>query len=326
MPPRLFAKAQPTLSDVHVNRPLTDISVGWQQQQDEFVAGTVFPTVPVEKQSDLYYVYNRGDWYRSQAQRRAPATESAGGGWQLSTDQYFAHRYSIHKDVDDMIRANADAALSLDADATRWVTAQLLLIREITWMTQYFTPGVWTNQTTPSPLWSASGSTPIQDIRNQIIARKAATGYRPNTLVLGPRVWSILIDHPDVIARVNAGQTPNGPAVANEMTLARILGLDRVLIAWGVQNSAIEGAAESTDFIAGKHALLAYAAPNPGLLQPSAGYTFGWTGLLGAGSTGTRIKRFRIERIESDRVEGDLAFDTKLVANELGHFFNAAVA
>ncbi len=78
-----FAKAQPTVADVHINRPLTDVSVAFMQNATDFVADRVFPTVPVAKQSDLYFVYEREDWYRSQAERRAPGTESAGSGWNL---------------------------------------------------------------------------------------------------------------------------------------------------------------------------------------------------------------------------------------------------
>lgn len=322
----ILAKAQPTASDVHVNRPLTDLSVAYVQDQSEYVADKVFPQVDVPSQSNSYYIYSRADFLRSQAQRRAPGTESAGGGYSLSTDNYFCHTYAVHKDVPDPVRANSDAAIRPDQDATNFCTQQLLLIREITFLGQYFTAGVWTSQTTPGTLWSAGGSTPIQDIRAQKLARKAATGYMPNTLLLGPRVYNVLVDHPDIIARLNAGQTPGGPATANLQALARILEVDRVLVAWSVQNSAVEGAAESTDFIAGKHALLCYAAPAPGLMVASAGYTFAWSGLLGSGAYGNRMSKFRMEQLKSDRVEGELSFDVKIVGNELGHFFNGAVA
>ena len=50
---------QPTASDVHVNMPLTNISVAWMQNQQEFIADRVFPTVPVKHRSDRYYVYDR---------------------------------------------------------------------------------------------------------------------------------------------------------------------------------------------------------------------------------------------------------------------------
>src|ERR1017187_6613169 len=48
---------QPTLQDVHVNRPLTNISVAYLQEAAgvEFVADKAFPAVPVENKSDLYY-------------------------------------------------------------------------------------------------------------------------------------------------------------------------------------------------------------------------------------------------------------------------------
>ena len=321
-----FAKAQPTVSDVHVNRPLTDVSVAFMQSDQDFVATRVFPTVPVAKQSDLYFIYSREDWFRSQAQRRAPGTESAGSGWDLSTDNYFAHKYAIHKDVSDDIRANADQAIRIDQDATQYATQQCMLIREITWMESYFVTGVWTNESTPVTLWDAGGSTPIEDISDEIINVKAATGFKPNVVVMSPRVWNVLKNHPDFVARVNAGQTPGVPAVFNLEAFAAVLEVDEAMVAWGVQNTAAEGATEATDFIAGNNLLLAYRAPSPSLLTPSAGYTFAWTGLLGAGAFGNRMKRFRIERIESDRVECELAFDTKVVSADLAHFFLAPIS
>ena len=68
---------QPTASDVHVNMPLTIISIAWRQDQSEFVADQVFPNVPVQKQADRYYVYDRDNWFRAQAEKRGLAQESA---------------------------------------------------------------------------------------------------------------------------------------------------------------------------------------------------------------------------------------------------------
>ena len=56
-------------------------------------------------------------------------------------------------------------------------------------------------------------------------------------------------------------------------------------------------------------------------MTPSAGYTFSWTGATGASDSGGRIKRFRLELLESDRVEIQMSFDQKLVAPDLGYFF-----
>ena len=140
---RLFRKAQPTASDVHVNRPLTNLSVAFMQSETDYVADRIFPVVPVEKKADSYYVYARDDWFRLEAKERAPATESAGGGWELNTETYNAKKHAFHKDVDDDLRTNADAALNVDNDATRFVTQQMLMIREQRWIDAYFKAGVW---------------------------------------------------------------------------------------------------------------------------------------------------------------------------------------
>jgi len=325
-------KAQPTLRDVHVNRPLTDLSVAFIQSSNDFIAEKVFPTVNVAKQSDQYFVYPRDNWNRSQAEKRAPATESAGSGWELSTDSYRADKYAIHKDVADDIRANADAAINIDSEATQWVTQQCMLIKDITWAAEYFTTTVWDTDLTgvsgapgagEFQQWNESGSTPIEDISAQMIAVKEATGFMPNSLVLSSNVWNVLKNHAQFTDRIKFTQTG---IVTNDL-IAAVLDLERVMVGWAIQNTAVEGATEASEFILSTNAaLLVYAAPSPGLLTPSGGYTFAWSGLLGAGAFGNRIKTFRMEHLEADRVECEVAFDTKLVAASLGVFFTTAVA
>lgn len=323
---------QPTRQEVHVNRPLTNISIAYMQAQDNFIADQVFPSIPVQKESDRYISYPREYWFKSEAERRAPATESAGGGWEIdNTNTYFCDPFSIHKDIDDQIRANADSPIDMDRDATRWVTQQLMLKREKEWADEYFTSGVWTTEYTgvsSSPgageklQWDQADSTPIEDVTNARIEVAELTGFRPNVLVLSPYVFNTLKNHADVLDRIKYTQA--GMVTAD--ILAGLFEVDRVLVAWGVENVAEEGATGNYDFVFGKHALLAYANPTPSLLQPSAGYTFNWTGMLGAGAEGTRIKTFRMEHLNSDRVEGDMAFDLKLVAADLGVFFDGIVA
>lgn len=323
--------AQPTPGDVHVNAPLTNVSIAFIQKQDRFIADKVFPNIPVLKQGDVYFTYPKDNWFRTEAKIRAPGTESAGSGYTVSTDSYFAQPIAIHKDIDDQLRANADSPINVDRDATEFVTQQLLLKRDSDWKTAYFTTSLWTGSTTgsditPGTLWSASLSTPIADITAQAFSIEKKTGFKPNTLVLGPEVWQILRNHPDFTDRVKGGAVTGQPALVNLNLLAQILELDRVLVASTVQNTAVEGATASMSYMFGKNALLCYANPSPSLMTPSAGYTFSWNGLLGSGALGNRIKRFRMEQLEVDRIEGEMAYAMKLVAADLGAFFSAVVA
>lgn len=317
----------PTYTDVHVNRPLTIASVAYMQAASNFVADRLAPIVPVSKRSDSYFKYDRGDWNRNQAAERAPGAESEGGGWRLTTDTYTAKRYAFHQDVDDPTRANTDDPLSPDQDATDFVSHQLMLKRESVVISTLFAASTWTGSTTggditPTTLWDDPASTPVEDIRAQITSVAKKTGFKPNILVMGPEAWDGLADHPDLLDRIKYTQR----GVVTTELLASLLGLDDILVPMGIQNTAAELATESSAFLWGKNALLAYRAPSPGIKVPSAAYMFAWTGLLGSGAFGNRIKKFRLERNESDRVEGEMSFAVKLVAAELGVFFSAVVS
>ena len=322
---------QPTASDIHVNAPLTQISIAFLQDQSDFVSRSVFPTVPVMKQSDRYYVYDKKQWFRSDAKIRAPGTESAGSGFTVdNTPTYFADVRALHKDVDDQVRANADPVINVDRDATEFVTRDLMLEAELDWRNTYFTTSVWTGSTTggditPGTLWDAVSSTPIADIRAQMRAVHKKTGFLPNKLVMGPEVWDALQDNADFINRIQFG-VPGRPSIVGKELIASVLGLDQVLVANAVEDTNDEGAAEALDFVYGKDALLVYAAPRPSMLHPSGGYTFAWTAMFGANAAGMRMMRFRMEHLKSDRVEGESAYDHKLVAPECGAFFDNVVS
>lgn len=322
---------RPTPSDVHVNALLTNISVAFFQDAANFVARSVFPVVPVQKQGDRYVVFDRGDFNRDQMQRRAPATQSAGGGYKIdTTPSYFADVWALHKDIDDQTRANTDNPLNPDRNATTFLSHQAMIRMEKQWATNYFGTGKWTTDITGGSggviKWDDASSTPLEDIALGCETILKSTGFWPNRLVLGQPVWTRLKNHPDVVDRIKGGSTSGDPAKVSLANFAALIEVDTVLVMKSIENTAIEGSANVHDFIGGKKALLCYAAPNPAVEIPSAGYTFAWTGYLGAGPDGQRVKQFRMEPEAADRVEIELAFDMKKVAADLGYFWTTIVA
>lgn len=316
---------QPTSSQVHVNGPLTNISVAYIQSADVFVATKVFPVVPVGKQSDLYYIYTKNDWFRDEAERRAPATESVGSGYGLSTASYDANVWAFHKDVPDQVRENADVVIQPDADATRFVTQRLLLRQEVQWAADYFVPSVWGTDVTPANLWSDfTNSDPISDVRTGVRTILANTGFKPNKLTLGYDVFQKLQDHPDIVDRLK--YTGGATRAVTKEQLAALFDIEQVLVCEAVKATNLEGETAAMAFVHGKHALLSYAPAAPSLLTPSAGYIFAWRGVSRGLGKAIGIKKFRMEHLEADRVEGQIAFDDKVVATDLGYFFNGVVS
>ncbi len=326
----------PNRSDLHVDSLLTNVSVAVLQQETTFVANRIFAPVPVSKQSDLYAVYNAGDFHRDDMQVRAPGTESAGGGYRVDpNNRFFCQVYALHKDIADQEREAADPVFQLNRDATVYLTLKAQIKKERVFAQNYLTPGVWGTDLTgvPNPpiglnqflQWNDSNSTPIEDIR-KAITLIAETGLEPNILILGRTVYDKLIDHPEIVDRVKYG-TQSGERISTIgiPELAKLFRIDQVLVMSAVVNTAAEGQPTLNNFINSNNALLAYKTPTPGRLVPSAGYDFQWRGLY-RGNNGQRIKNFRLEWLDSDRIEIEQAFDLKVVAPSLGVFFSNAVA
>lgn len=328
---------RPTYSDVHRNTPLTNISIAHAQANaGKYKARAIFPSVGVQKKSDKYYIYDKGDLLRSQAARRGPSAEIAIGSYGISDEPYECENWALGRDIDDPTRSNADPQFDLDAEASEFLTDQIEQALEGEWTGDFFRTGVWdgassstdmTGQAAPASTatnfrqWNDLASTPIEDIRGEMTHVAGRTGYRPNKLVLGALVWPALADHPDLLDRIKYTQMGSvGPGL-----LASLLGLDEVVILDSVVNPEIEGRPEQTFYRAGRHAFLCYTTPAPGLRRPTAGYTFVWTG-HGIPLVGAAVSRYRLERNRSDRIEAETWVDFKRVSSELGAFFANAVA
>jgi hypothetical protein len=329
----------PTQSDLHVNVPLTNVSVAYMQDKATFIADKVFPRVPVQKQSDLYWKYSKSDWRRTDAQKRAPGTESAGVGWKVDTGQYFAEVWAVHKDIDDQVRANADSNWRLDSDATQFVTNQLLLRRDLDWNAKFFGTGLWGTDLTgvaSAPTagqflqWDNAASDPIVQFANLQTNFVLQSGRKANTLVLGANTIIALKNHPDIIDRIKYTQK----GVVTTDLLASLFDVEKILVSYAtvtdvaeLNDAKAQDAAATYRFMSNsKSALLCYTPSSPSLMTPAAGYTFTWNGYLAGNAYGIRMKNFRMEWIEADRIEGEMTYDMRVIAKDMGIFLASAVS
>lgn len=322
----------PTMQNAHIDRALTNTSVAYMQDASAFIADKVFPIVKVKRQSDVFYVYNKGDFMRDEAQVRGAASESAGGDYGVeAADPYYCRKHAFHKDITPEERANYDEPLDADTDATDFVTQKMLIRREMEWASKFFKAGVWGTEisgadavgTNEVVYWNSVTSNPIGDVTEASVKMASETGYKPNTLVLSPFVFNALKNHEDILDRIK--YTQKGIVTAD--LLATLFEVENVYVAWAVVNSAAKNATDNIGFIMGKHALLCYSASAPGLKKPSAGYIFAWSGLEGSGAYGNRIVRLPMDMLGlgTERIEGEIAFDAKQICKDLGVFFKDIV-
>ena len=336
----LIRKAQPTISQVHVAAPLTNIAVAYMQDNSHYIADKIFPIVPVDFQSDLYYVWSKDDFFRDEAQIRADGAESAGSGLNLTTASYAAKVWALHKDIGDQMRRNADPAVDIEVAVTRALMQKLLIRRDRLFSSKYLTTGVWSTDIIGSAAptgaqvyqWSDPvNSDPFTDIANGQTTILQNTGQEANVLTLGWPVYQALRKHPLVVDRVKYTMQADAKNITPEL-LAAAFDVDRVVVAKAVYNTSPEqpGTAGSYQFAVGKNALLSHAAPEPGLMVPSAGYIFGWAGLEGNNSDGISAWSEPVPNRgkpgSTIRCEAEMALDMQIVGADLGYYFNAIVA
>lgn len=324
---------QPTRSQVHQNKPLTNVSLAYMQSAENFAYAKMFPAVPVDKSSDLYAKFRKADGKRDELRARAPGTEAATSGFNIDWETYNCKRFDNAIDIADDIRNDADDPIDMDKASTETLTERGMIRQEKIFAASALATGVWTvdRQGVASGAtgnqfikWSDyTNSDPVKDIIGASTAIHKATGYRPNKLCLCQDVADVLVEHPDIIARINGGQT-TGAAVVTYGDLARIFRVSEVVVSGAVEEKANEGGTSNMDFIAAGKALLAYVAPTPGLMAPSAGYRFNWRP-FGGNNEGLRIKKIRLDALESDRIEIALSTDQKVTGADLGTLFYAAI-
>lgn len=310
--------------------PLTNFSVGLMEREPS-IARRLLPRVPVDQQVGTYYVIPRGDWLRNRAKPLARASESAGGGWVLADDTYSVVPRAFHKDNDDQdyLNASAQRIVNLDRAATRFVTEAIVVAEDLEFASTFMTPAAnaWTVElvgdaapasATEFLFWDDADSDPVGDVTGAAITITRATGgRRPNTLVVPPDVHQVLTQHPAIIGRFQYSQ----PGIVAEPELARLFQVENYVVAWGVVNSANEGAADDFDFVFGQHVLLAYFNRNAGPENQTAGALFSWTGFDGPSEIGTRIDRYRIPEKHVWRIEGFDGIDMKVTDAAAGVLF-----
>ncbi len=322
-----------TPSSVHIDQPLTNLTLAYVQDQSNFIADKVFPTVGVAKQSDKYYIYDRAGMNRAGERKPlAPRTEVQRIGMSVSSDSYYADVYGLGMDFDAQTIANEDAALETRAAGAQTLITNLLIDREVDFASTFFSAGIWGTDNTPTNLWSDyTNSTPIADVTN---ARRTmqlkSGGFKPNTMVVGKEVRDILVNHPDILARLNGGATVTNTALITDAKLAEIFEVENFYVMEAVKNDSAEGIAESNAFIGGDHALLTYTPSSAGLMTPAAGLTFAWNNLEGVNNLGITVESFSDDALRrvgvAEHIQAKAAYDMKVVGADLGYFFEQVIA
>jgi hypothetical protein len=322
-------------SDILIDTYLTNTSQGFERRNPGSVAYRAGTPIPVMFQTGKFPVINRGDWFRDQVKTRPLGGEVELVTYGTTEGTYLCQEYGLGHRIDDRERANNAKRLPIDENARDILMLQHSIRRDRFFAVQAMATSVWgldvtgvsgTPSTNQVKQWNDAASTPYDDIEVQRERMFLATGFMPNVLVVGADVYNKLRRNPQLAGL--AGST--APEIVPDDLIRQYLGLDELLIARSVYNSALEGATDSFSYtVNSKSALLLYRAPtSAGVSTRTAIGIFGWEGLHGgaANEDGTVMGWHRIGLAYSDQLNALAAWDMKILDNTLGTFFTTVVA
>lgn len=324
-------------SDVSVNVHLSNIAADYANKPGQFVAGQVFPVVPVVAKAGSYRVLDRADEQHPEEIIRSEFSEAKSFRQGEDTGTYICQLRSAKVPVSYQSlhqAAQLDAlnggvtAEKLREDASRAATAIVLQNREFDFRNKYFKTGVWANDLTGVTGTPGAGefvklSDTAGNFANIVRAGKElirdSRGLTANTLVLSESALEYILMHGSI---TSAFDMKRG-AISLQM-LKELLNLDRIITSNAIYNSAARGAIKTAAQILTKNSmLLCYTTATPSEFEPSAGYNFVQDGAgleVGMG-TNILLKNFDVPRESKWEFEANMAYDQKLADAHLGAFF-----
>jgi hypothetical protein len=269
--------------DVHFDAPLVSYATGYAVMQDLLIADKVMPIVPVEKQSDLFY-----QWDKDDAFQEVVAVVNAPGGnlTEISPRQsrtpFATLQYAVRTFLPTETEANADAALKLAMRYVQLPMDKLLISRElrvkrkVTDASKYATANKVT--LAAGEKWNGGASSdPVANIHAMMEASLMPITH----IAMSEKTYNAFVRNPAVQKYV-ASKTAIKPKPNAEHAgeFSALLELPEFIIG----RQKYKSGASAYDYIWGGDVVL-YHLPTtlPPMGRPIAFNTFRWTGGLGSG-------------------------------------------
>lgn len=254
---------------------LTSVAQGYQQ--DEFVGGALFPTVPVNQRAGRIITFGK-ESFQLVNTARAPGENTKRVQFGYAGAPYALIDFSLEGQVAVEMMEESLAVPGIDQEELAINGVQAIMALGLEYAQAQIARNAASyaasNKVTPAAgdKWSASTSDPIEQVEAAKEAIRASTGKLPTTMVLGASVFSKLKNHPKVIERIKY----TGRDVPTVALLSSLFDIPDVRVGRAV---SANDAGQFAD-VWGKDVVLAYT-PTAGLAQqglPSYGYTYNLSG------------------------------------------------
>lgn len=257
----------PQVRDTYVNPLLTNIYLTYGSDQN-FVAGKLFPTVYVEKETGTYFVRDKENLRAPADARRGEYSRANRVTNQLTPATFTLEEKSLEHWIPERVMKMYSDPFDPKKNGVSLITDKLLLDKEID-LRNTLSTGAGTSLDA-----SAAWTTISTDIEGQVRTARTviqkATGKKANTIVLSKDSYDALLKNTAFRESVKYVDTTFEGVLRSK--LAEWFDVTTVIIADAINNTSKEGQADSLDYIWTDVAYVLYVNPNAAIEDTSAGY------------------------------------------------------
>jgi hypothetical protein len=318
---------EPTIDQVHIDAAVSDLVVQKLFYANNFIANRIFPPVPVDKQSDKYFIVDpregKTDEHEEELIYGQPATEM---NFVIDKGQYYCKLHGKRHLLPDGLRFNADAAIADYLKGDMLLIENMAIRRErdawayLTESDTYPSSDHWFNA---EAYWDALTAIPKHDIDKAIRVVEMACGVTANTLVLPPIMFDALTSNADVKDLIKYRMGPEYFATGSVGDIVYNLRLVRAAATFDsaapLETSNIQFIWENANSDAGANwAWVGYVDPNPARYTSGFGAQFIWKMNSAAPGLMARMRVYRDEPREGEWHEIRADWDMVVTNNRAG--------
>lgn len=313
-----------TVATVHVDALLSNLARLYRPTS--FVADQVCPYIDVVNESDLYPVFEQGEWYATDVDDLvADRSEPRVIEFSHSTESYRCERRELAWDISDRERKNADSPFRLERNKQAGTLGRLMLKHEervAALLRKTTNGGQLSLGADAAAAWDTAGTTSIEtDIWTGREAGRTSIGQRFNVIVIPEAVAAGMQKNTQLTAKLQYTYGDSGARPLLEdyyPVLPAVLFGMRVLIPGEIKNTANEGATASYSDVWGEAVRLLYVTATAELEIPSVAYTFR--------SEPLTTRRSREDKPRKDWFAVGQTIVSKVVAPSAGYEINNCLA
>jgi len=307
------------VGDVHISTPLTNLAISFGNLG--FIASELMPIIPVLKEADYYYVFQKEELRRINS-LRVMGAEAHEVDWAVTSETYKAEEYALRMLVPDRLVTNADPAVRPEMNTAKKLLAWILLDYEKRVQALVQEPGGVLASATPAEKWDGTSPVIETDVDTAKKSVRQNAGAMPNTILMSADVKDV-VKKDSTVRNLIRYTMPAAAGLLTSGELPPVLWNLKTVIGNSVENTANQGQTNVIADVWNDNVLVSHIDPTPSLEALTHGFTMR---VRQNGKLDVVVSKWREDKRKGNMIEVSVIQAEEICADECGYLITDALS